>query len=962
MNTEEKKKWRFEDQVHSEETNIFQDMRDELWEILKNTDMRIDLEDILYDGKEQNIKFNQCLRNWVEFPKYKYMVNFLCCYFGLPYSREERKKLFEELDQGRTLSSQSGELMDRLAQNAREQFEETDPPEKFLEQYDEAYIKKGMIEFNEDFLFDFLAPVLDLPIDQVDVLLTRILNRDKLNYYEPREFLLYLALEYEAKNMSGFRAYHKLREIYEELKVVPKGEKREQDQKTIFIEKLKDMPEREDRKQDQKTIFIKETADQGMRKLKDNWMVLEPEPDAELCEILEWHKSQQIPKKRSRQNEFEKLYLNVKKLYSNEVKDFRRNFEKQKKSSLKDRREQRVFAVTISYDPRMRISLKEGIIEKGIEKGGAIFYGEKNKFILHRDTVLSARRRAEECHIHVWALAEEGSEKNKLLPFDAKLSVLDEELQKTAGIENIRTFSSGEKYTGESRPAFLVKNDKGNGYIILDCKFGAEIPAGTLFSYEKDGCRYLFKSMEDFLAPLFCEETVDVSLPLDADPQLTKAATKSQPYDILENTGGIRNSNILDNENIRGIIGITNKKPIVSEKKEKKISNDNDKGIKVTVQYQPGNSVILGKGIRFFSEDRRSRKGSKDEEAGRVNSFVLMQSRELPARQYTEAEVEVEPLSKLPTSAGVKKNHFLRAGESFKCESAVGKRIVRVKTGEKNKPKLYYEEGKKGVLKVECEFGTEIPEGTIFSLEENENFKFRVLKPVTAPGYAEETIEVYPADQNLKEITRRSDGRIVIAETDTIHSMEASEVQLSSQDRKKIVRVTNRKPAVIEDRNKEEETVTDEEFLGYLYAQYKTDPLVEADRVRLKIDTDCVRGTWFENMYLEKPAAGVLENLPANKMRSWLMVLKFLEFTKKLEMKEDEITREKAISSQEVGAWFQQEADELLDECRLDHYYIGKPCDCFLTYLLLCSFPYDVFREIFKTDGMQRSGYREENI
>lgn len=933
--------------LKSGETELLKKLETELTQLTEEVKYILDPEDYLEGNKKINQKFNACLAKWKNFPASRYIINYLCAHYGRVIGEDSVKnKLFEELETKSKLSSTSMAVVQELAEYILDEFnsDSTVPSPYTIDE-----ICKYLINMDEEFFLPYLALVLRLSKDVVDVFLTRVLNRDKLDMYKYKEFLLAIVLKNaehfygvdgeNEQRMCDLQAFQELCKIYDS------------------IELKEDEGESLDN-----TSCIKTRA------YDSEWICLYPNVDNGLLEELRWHKSLVQPQKRTVTKEMEALLEKVNALYSSEVQRYERLRELNKKTEkLADNRQNASGDITISYFPNQQISLTENVKflansreedkEDKKDKEDVINEYELSNSELDKNgcRILPAVKKAENCKIHVIPVNFEDTDtpktannKIKRLPSEVKLTVagIFADVEKAGNITNVRTYKKREKHnSNEPCPCYCKSmDDEGDngGYILLDCDFGYAIPMGTKFIYEERGIKYEFMSDHEFVVK-YPEQKVKV-IPVDMD-KLVEVRREKIPKTMKEriiyvDTNAKWEILGLPKQDEAKIASIKNFHRFAFEqearqKDEKKL----DGAAELTIEYPVNEEIILSQKTEFYAV----------EEGKETNCFMLDRSCTLPAQKTVWVALEMEKNDE---------EKFKGKGRPVNCideiEGIKQARFYSVL------PKKLKAESKKPVwLWVECDFGTVIPAGTQFSAKTNGVEKiYKNIKTVEAPEYAviprqfpderkdSMKIEVYCVD-NKPVYKKRSTSKTVDFQIASSGSITKIKEAYS-----KIISVTNEKPVIMKQNPEEKNIISEERLVDYLFSRKNLGELIHENAEGVHINRNLLKTEWFENSVFDAEDLKQFNDLNASKKRNILLLLKFLEITKNMEVIYDKEKSKRKVSNQErmqeICEKFEEEADKLMSRCRMRSLDSGKPLDCLLKYLVRCNYAYDALRILYK--------------
>jgi len=914
----------------SGETELFEALQTELAQILKTSNAILDPEDFLDREGGLNEKFRKCLSCWRDFPSSRYMINYLCSSFGCVIEKEKvRNKLFDELEAEEPLSDNSMAVVKELAQQIWERYnsgEDADSP------FSVDDICEKLIHLDEEFFLYYMAPVLGMSQEDVEVFLTRVFNRDKLDLYKPEEFLLAIVLKnpgsfYGVQNgteilLSDYQAFNTLCRLYNSITEFSKSS-------------VKD------------TRYIQSRVYGGER------ICLYPEADSELLDDLRWHKRLMMPEKRTVTKKMEALLKEVKESYKSDIERYERlSLEGKKKEKLADKRRSMVGTLEISYLPDREVKLSRDVIFRA--DGQNDYEISRSELDGEGFAVLPSMKKAVNCLVHVVPVSLEPrsllrtkSGNIKRLPAGKKLSLSEDflDLMAEGNISNIRTYRSGEAHSSKMPSPCYCKAaesnnlSSGGGYILLDCDFGYKIPKGIRLVYEEKGNIYEFVLDENFTAPRYPHKEIEVC-PVCAEKLVAIGEEKAGKVMIYVRANAAWEILNLPKEIESSIAAISNEVHRFTYEEEKEVkedkSADKDESAELVVTYDVGRKVVLPQTAKFYSCD-------KDHE--KINCFRLDRDYVLPNQQFVWVLLEVEEY----IENGERGGKFTAKGKSARCLDDAD--CIRQARFFNKMPKLTkYEKSIQKAEKpiwlwVECRFGTKLKKGLEFEVNDNGRKKHyrsiaaveapeRAMIPRRLPDCAEDGIHVrvYCVDDVPKVIKGRPLTKSVeIASTNSITCVEGVAEKIE---------VTNPKPVIIRQAPKETDQISDSRFVSYLFAKEGMTNLIEASVQDLDIDGKML-GSWFLDSVFSAEDLSGFEKLESSKKRDILMVLKFLQFVKRKEIEESD--------DADLYSEFETEADKLMRSCRMRSLDHGKPLDCLLKYLLRCNYAYDALRILYKT-------------
>lgn len=945
--------------ITSRGSSEYAEKTDKLWNTMDN---EIDLEDIYGAVNGYTEKIDHFFHSLKEFPEYRYVIVHLCDSLSLAYTEDEMERLFDEIGQNGALSTESDEILTNIALVLQQKYRENtmgDGPE-----LDE--IKAGLIDFDEEFLKNFLMWAAIEDDILLDAFLTGVLKRQGLDYYDADEFLIYAAFRYDYVGAcSRYSIYMKLKQVYDAIPRKKCGD--------------------ELKRKDKGTLNIQKTSDDRLDGLE---LCIDGEITPELYELLQWHKSLEKPDMRTIGKEYRRLLDEVVELYRIDIANFKRVCRKlrsqKKKGQLGYLRRNHEICLTVEYDG----SIDENVEEKAegtpavVIKKGTEFAGEEFLFTLGEDVSFPRMKRIEGILIPVRSLSDlPAPGKESTLPSDARLSIcgkdgcIRQELTKEYEIE-IRTFPAGQSkninWQGKQKPAYNKDGDKdGKGYVLVSSKPGLSIAAGeTYFAYKNEGKTYLFEAKESNQIT-WKKNIYPHYFVLDAEKRLRDRKRSNGEMEKANITYKIMELHQADGhvtgmENIRNI---TNKDKVIFESDEtaEELSlqgadfrngeqdcegRADDSGadefrapMKLAVVYPADRSVVLMKDTvfkaSFFLTKNRPTKMKPEQK----NSFFLANDETLPAKNTWNLTVRVVSEDR-EKRKGISEEFLKPEKSKIRWEQGTGPKILSVSCSSK-KPRLYGDKTQ-GYFEVVCECGAVIDDSVRFIAEmDGQEYVFKPVgeKIAADSSVVEHFIDVYPVGQNLFSFSSLANGAKVIAKADTYYEIA------SNRDGLPEMKIFNREKYAWMEVEEAGKITPLEEFLEYLFSLEDYDSY---SRYIPEIDQNNFSAPWFENMFIQEWSEEAFSKLPASQARSVLVTLLFMKAAKE---KETMLLGERNVNfSREFYSRFARQVNEVMERCRLDEFYPGRPCDCLLAYLFVCDSPIDALRILFKLNRRGAGG------
>lgn len=910
-----------------------------------------------------------------EAPIYRYVIIRLCNDLAISSDVSQYIKMFIEIENDGELSEESEQILSKLTQVLAEKYEENTKKEAPAREI----MKEKLLHFDKEFLLSFLIWAVEYNTELIEGFLKAVLGGQGFDYYDPEQFLTYLAFAYHYQGTrSRYEIFERMKEIYDSLEP--------------------------DSFKDQEVKGTQSIRVQADDQLNNAELCLDEEVSSELVKVLKWHKTLKAPIVRTVGREYTKLLDEVQTLYYQEIQNFLHNYENMQDEQHEKNLHEYLntiqnICLTVTYDGSIDPDVDPDDKKRGDGSSAAIFrrgtaiYGENFVYTIEKDVTFPRRKTIPEVLIPVAAISSQSAPGTQdTIPSDARLylcdknGVINKEMIDKFHVKAYTFPSKLDKkpvWRSLAKPAYTFDKDGGKGYLLVDAAPGFEVYGGkTYFCYEEDGVRYLYMVRKDVkflckkdIAPYYTrKEVLEVyrkeSLEEDMDMKEIKRLKKTD--------GGLRleNSRItyrviepdLESGRVQGIeniIYIGNNKPVIyrtdifteklSEDELKRAMARSQAPLLLNIEYPATQEVHLKKGMRFVAKSylkkdiRCSLKGREQ------NTFVLLHDMVLPASNQRTVALQVVSMDE-ESRPGVREKflnekaeiHVERDGESIGT-------IFEVKCGELPKPRLY-REGKAGYLYVTCECGTVIDKETRFVAEmKGQKYTFVPVMETTKvnPDFVEfKNIPVFVDEQNMYMLSTsesgKHEGEYVLTRANTYFDVEEPLEGVKFRT----ILAENR---YLWDPKAKEKAVSRAEFFEYLYSltdyHYFENYLPALNLENLSVE-------WFRKMFPQNWTEEEFCSLPVDQIRSVLMTLAFMKEAKEKELKMWEAAErgeEKAMELQEeVYNEFELAMDAVMERCRMDEFYMGKPCDCLLAYLYICDSPADALRTLFKLSKGRR--------
>lgn len=521
-------------EVHSGETLFCEEMKGEWLGMLHEPDVPWTFEDLLENRESTSV--SDVVRKFKIIPRFQYIVNYLMMYFHCMPETGEKMRLFVYLEQkkkGKSVEDPACEkIWEDLVDRVRDTFQKNGLPQK---KRSREYIQNLILNFSENSLYE-AALGLQLPFEDMERFLCKVFYRSGVNFYNEKEYLLYLVLNYGTAGKE-YACFLALQKDYKRIKEEEKEEKGNGD-RSFLSGKEKTISN---------TVSIRETTEKILKEKKIDTLYDDPKMkvlNAQVEEILRWH-STLICTERTAKKKFRELMYQVKKMYAEELKGYSRSEKEQKQDARRKKNSESSGMIEVWYDPKEEITLEKNTVfyrlfdknKEDTEKNRVRFYTTK-KEILPQKPYASVI-------IPVKSLTEQKAEergKGKLIPPGVEVQLAQG--QKVTGeIASVKTKKGVQR--------FKDSKGKDKGMLIAKCSFGCGIPKGTQFFWDdgKECCR--FESTEEVTAETLASEEIEV---VCRKPVGKRVNGKLQVAD----TGSIRFTENAG-ENIRQIC---NRKPI----------------------------------------------------------------------------------------------------------------------------------------------------------------------------------------------------------------------------------------------------------------------------------------------------------------------------------------------------------------------------------------------------------------
>ena len=176
----------------TKDIDSFLDLKKSVCKGAEDAEQALQIDDFIFQGREFTGKLNECMEEWKNFSTCQYVINTLCERIYYSGSREALERLYREIETSPVLPEESEELLGTLCDALMQKVEEIgtgELREELAAKYPKDVIRDNLLELQEDFFFGFFAPVLELGLDEINIFVVRVLKRDQLCGYVPREYL-----------------------------------------------------------------------------------------------------------------------------------------------------------------------------------------------------------------------------------------------------------------------------------------------------------------------------------------------------------------------------------------------------------------------------------------------------------------------------------------------------------------------------------------------------------------------------------------------------------------------------------------------------------------------------------------------------------------------------------------------------------------------------------------------------
>lgn len=485
----------------------------------------LNIDDFIYQGGNVNNKLNTCFRTWKNFPSCRYVLRTVSDRIYYQIDDAELEQLDKERETGVPFSEPSNAILDELCGALMRKAEEAAGGallRKLEKRYPIESIRANLLELREDFFLEFLAPLLDLSVDEINVFLVRVLKRDQLCNYVAKEYLLWLAtvIGEKLRSVMTLEILYELQDCYE----------------SIPCEAQKRRISGEDG-----TRYISGQSDGVLKELEGSLREFRVKDYPGIYELLAWHKSLELPSGRERRTAFETLIQETVKLYHDEIYDYLRvlQTEEVKRSKLRHR-ESLTIPLTIWY----RKAGEEEQARGTKIPAETLFIGKNCNYVIKQEVELPQEDYTQ-IYIHVRPVKENKEikplPKTKSLPTNAPLTPVAGNREKNGKpvIKNVRTDNIKNIDTGKdsklwTKPKWL-DDPKGTGFVVMDILAGEEIPEDLCLEYNG----YRFVPTDGFGRKYELQTTVTAYLDVSTISKERAALNKKSRMYIFEETNSI---------------------------------------------------------------------------------------------------------------------------------------------------------------------------------------------------------------------------------------------------------------------------------------------------------------------------------------------------------------------------------------------------------------------------------------
>ncbi len=428
-------------------------------------------------GDKENTRLteqlNACFSKWKNFSSCRYVVNLLCEFSNCDCSEQEKIQLFEEMERKKSYSKKSKEIIDYLVVYLEQRIEEVENDELrrgLQKQYTKDVISSNLITLQEDFFAEFLAPILDLDLKEINTFLTRVLKKDQLCNFIPREYLLELAVRLNEKFAFGptMDVLYELKKYYEACHPV-RGE---------GVLEIKG------------TGYIAKNYSVDLEKMVKRGNIFKIADYPEVIEVLEAYKALQKPSSRNRSETYETLFEEVVDCYEEELELYLSSMkEAEKKRAKVQNREAMRVPVTIWY----KSPEKDIVIPKN-----ACFVGENCVYESGEEIHLSKKDYVQVC-VHFYPHEENveyvlsqdyHGKQRKNVPTGAEFHVLEGNRMKNGKplvgkviADNIKKYHPKYDSNSWTKPCYL-SDPKKKGFVVLELLAGESVPKDLVIEHQ----------------------------------------------------------------------------------------------------------------------------------------------------------------------------------------------------------------------------------------------------------------------------------------------------------------------------------------------------------------------------------------------------------------------------------------------------------------------------------------------
>lgn len=531
--------------IHDGRTKELLKIQQNIQEIVAASHQVLHIDDFIFQGGKLNDQLNECFKKWKNFPTYRYVINMLCDFSSYSCSERDLEQLFREKENNLPLSETSEDILTYLSEYLIQRMEEIESDtlrSHLLASYSRDIIKKNLLDLQEDFFLELLAPILDLNLDEINLFMVRVFKRDQLCNYVPREYLLGLAAEINAEMKKGttMEVLYELKKYYDSLKHVSVGEV---------------VPDKEG------TRYIAQKSRIDFKRLSGDRLSFKVKDYPEIMTLLEWYKALQKPSVRNRKQAYERLFDEAAKLYQPEMDDYLRviKIEENKRTKMRHRESMSV-PVTVWYD-KTESGKAEWI------KAGTRFIGKNCLYETKEDVELTQEDYVQIC-VHICPHpdnAKKDSPKSKTVPSGVVFHIVSGDFVingkpviknvRTDSIKNIDPSKNSSKWT---KPKW-VKDQAGTGFVVMDILAGENLPESLCVEYQG----FKFVPVPDAFGIVHnLRKTITVYVDIasvdmkNVKKGFTKIKEVKVPIYILDETESIRKME----SNLETVVKISNRK------------------------------------------------------------------------------------------------------------------------------------------------------------------------------------------------------------------------------------------------------------------------------------------------------------------------------------------------------------------------------------------------------------------